>query len=272
VIPGLLLIAALTSPAQADSPEEWAALYNARLMASADRDPAAAIAVYDAVLQHLADDDPLRGELLYWRGRARLEEGDRDVAIADLRQAADEPRSGPQARAYLGRILLAENTVHKLPHNETFDDDGGAWVRGWPQGRLDDLAVVSLADQQGRVLAWRRVVREAEPDSIHLALSPGAAPERLSMAIRSDRFDAWLRILAEDADGGRWTASVLQISSDGWLNLDLAIDTFVPADAPASRQRPDGTPIVRLEIRDVTAFHAQDRGENRIFIDDISIR
>lgn len=270
--PAALLLGALISPALADSPEEWAALYDARLMASADRDPAAAIAVYDAVLQHLADDDPLRGELLYWRGRARLEEGERDAALDDLRSAADDARSGPQARAYLGMVLLAENTVGELPHHETFDAGGGAWVRGWPQGRLDDLAVVSLADQQGRVLAWRRVVREAEPDSIHLALSPDASPKLLRMAIRADRFDAWLRILAEDADGGRWTASVLQISSDGWLNLELAIDNFVPADAPASRQRPDGTPIVRLEIRDVTAFHGKNRGENRIFIDDIEIR
>jgi tetratricopeptide (TPR) repeat protein len=263
---------ALSADALADGPEEWAALYNGRLVDAVDRDPASAIPVYDAVLAYLDEDDPLRGELLYWRGRARHDLGQREAALEDLNAAAEDARIGPEARTFLGQLEVAERTVRGLPFLQDFDDGERSFVRGWPIGRRDDLSVVRLSDRKGQVMAWRRLVREAEADRIVLGVAVDAAPERLRFTVRSDAFDARLRVLLEDAEGRRWTAPVLLVPSDDWLTLDLGIASFVPAEAPASRARPDGTPIRRVEIRDVTAFHAADRGENRLFIDDVELR
>lgn len=273
-MPAALLAAAvvLWGAARADGPEEWAALYNGRLAGAVDRDPAQAISVYDAVLAYLDDDDPLRGELRYWRGRARLDIGQRAEAMLDLSAAAEDARMGPEARAFLGQLELAERTVLALPFHQDFDDGERSLVRGWPEGRRDDLSVVRLSDRPGQVLAWRRNVREAEGDSILLALAADRAPERVRVTVRADAFDARLRILLEDVEGRRWTAPVLVIPSDDWLEVDLGVAGFVPAEAPASRARPDGAAIRRVEIRDVTAFHAADRGENRLFFDDVDIR
>ena len=98
-----------SGPALASGPEIWSALYNARLIESADRDQRAASDVYEAVLEHLEAEDPLRGELLYALGRARLDAGDRAGARAALVQAAS-PNNPPQARepaeALLARLEL----------------------------------------------------------------------------------------------------------------------------------------------------------------------
>lgn len=263
---------ALCADARADGPEEWAALYNGRLVDAVDRDPASAIPVYDAVLAYLDDDDPLRGELLYWRGRARHDLGQRDGALEDLNAAAEDARIGPEARTFLGRLELVERTVRDLPFEQDFDDGQRSFVRGWPIGRRDDLSVVKLSDRPGQVMAWRRMVREAEADSIVLGLAADTAPEHLRLTVRADAFDARLRILLVDVEGRRWTAPVLVIPADDWLRLDLGIASFVPAEAPASRARPDGAALRSVEIRDVTAFHAADRGENRLFIDDVELR
>ena len=264
----LAAAAVLCGAAWADGPEEWAALYNGRLAGAVDRDPAQAISVYDAVLAYLDEDDPLRGELRYWRGRARLDLGQRDGAIEDLQAAAEDARLGPEARTFLGRLELTESTVKSLPFTQDFDDGERSFVRGWPNGRRDDLSVVRLSDRPGQVLAWRRNVREAESDSILLAFAVDSAPEQLRITARADAFDARLRILLEDVEGRRWTAPVLVIPSDDWLSVELGVASFVPAEAPASRARPSGAAIRRIEIRDVTAFHTADRGENRLFFDD----
>lgn len=262
----------LVGVASADSPEDWNGLYNARIIAASDPDPAASLAVYDAVLLGLAPDDPLIGEARYWRGRARLDAGLREQALQDLRAAAEDDRVGAEARAFLGRLELAERTVTELPHVDDFDDGERAWVRGWPRGRLDDLSVVSLSDRPGRVLAWRRVVREAEADAILLAVDTDRAPERIQLTVRADAFDARIRVLVEDVEGRRWTAPMMRVPADDWLELDLGMGGFVPAEAPASRMRPDGTPIRLIEIRDVSAFHGADRGETRLFFDDVALR
>ncbi|MEC7948411.1 MAG: hypothetical protein VX265_12660 [Myxococcota bacterium] len=265
-------VVALCGFARADGPEEWAALYNGRLVGAVDRDPAQAISVYDAILAYLNDDDPLRGELRYWRGRARFDLGQRDAALEDLRAAAEDERVGAEARTFLGRLELGERTVRSLPFSQDFDDGERSFVRGWPMGRRDDLSVVALSDRKGRVLAWRRNVREAESDRILLAVATESALEHLRLTIRADAFDARLRVLLEDAEGRQWTAPMLVIPSDDWLTIDLGVASFVPAQAPASRARPGDASIRRIEIRDVTAFHAADRGENRLFFDDVELR
>ena len=258
--------------AHADGPEEWAALYNGRLVDAVDRDPAQAIPIYDAVLAYLDRDDPLRGELLYWRGRALLDLGRREDALKDLHAAADDAGVGAEARTFLGQLELAERSVDAFPFVEDFDDGARTFVRGWPVGRRDDLSVVRLADRKGQVLAWRRTVREAEADRILLAVTTDTVPEHVRLTVRSDAFDARLRFLVEDTEGRRWTAPVLAIPSDDWLRVDLNLAGFVPAEAPASRARPDGTAIRTVEVRDVTAFHTESRGANRLFIDDVDIR
>ena len=200
------------------------------------------------------------------------DDGQVTAALDDLRIAAGYPSTREEARSFLGQLQLRQNEITNIPFSQNFDGGDSNFVRGWPAGRVDDLAVVKLSDRPGQVLSWRRTVRDAEGDGILLAVRSLEIPERIRVAMRADSFDARLRVLVEDSDGRQWTSSVLLVPSDGWGIVDLAVAELVPADAPASRDRPVGVVVRRVEFRDVTAFHGLDRGENRIFLDDFALR
>lgn len=269
------LLAALAAPAWGSGPEVWAALYNGRLMASADRDQAAAIAVYETLLADLSDGDPLRAELSLWLGLAQLDDGRQDAAVESLRDAVrlGGPDVRLQARRVLAELLLRERAIVSLPFTTTFADGVGPVVRGWTHDLPDALALAPGDPADGTVLAWAVDVQAGEDDFVRLELRPDAGPvTRLRLRLRSTAFEAQVRVMVEDAQGERWTAPVQAVPAGTWVGIDRGLLDFAPADAPAALRRPEAGQVRAIEIRDVTGYHSIDRGENVLWIDDLDLR
>lgn len=271
----LLLALACLGGARAEEPEVWSALFTGRLLASADADHSAAAAAYQAVLEHLPADDAQRGVLSYWLGRSLLDAGEPQKAWTVLVEAAstDDSQVREGARKLLAGLQLAETRLRSLPLVTSFEDGRSPLVRGWTRGDLEDLRVVRDAPGARSALAWKVDVVAGQDDFLRAALSEQAqALARLRLRIRSARFGSQVRVLLEDEQGVRWSSPVLAVPADAWLPVDLGLSDFAPADAPAAGRRPRLGSIRALELRDVTAFLSEERGENRLFVVDLELR
>ncbi len=272
---GLLVALALLGGARADEPEVWSSLYAGRLLASADADHSAAMAAYEAVLDHLPADDPQRGALSYWLGRALLDAGEPQRAWGLLVEAAKSSdhqlRFG--ARKLLAGLQLAEARVLSLPLTARFSDSSSPLVRGWTRGALEDLRVVQDARGGTPALQWSVDVVAGQDDFLRAALGPEAQKlSRLRLRLGATRFASQVRVLLEDNEGVRWTAPVLAVPKEGWLPVELDLADFAPADAPAAGRRPRLGSIRALELRDVTAFLSEDRGPNALLVAELELR
>jgi len=114
MLAGLMFILAT----EAATPEVWAALHNGHL-AAANHDHAQAIAIYEAVLAHLPHEDPIRGELLYWLGRANYEMGEYDTAKLALDQAITASPSHREAIKLIALLELWQTPILSLPHTSS---------------------------------------------------------------------------------------------------------------------------------------------------------
>ena len=272
---GLLLALALLGQSEADEPEVWSALYAGRLLASADADHGAAVAAYEAVLEHLPADDPQRGALSYWLGRALLDSGEPQRAWKMLVEAAqsDDPQLREGARKLLAGLQLAEVRVQSLPLSARFAEGRSPLVRGWTRGALEDLKVVREVRGAAAALAWSVDVVAGQDDFLRAALGPGAQElSRVRLQLGSTRFPSQVRVVLEDDEGVRWTAPILAVPEEGWLPVALGLSAFAPADAPAAERRPRPGSIRALELRDVTAFLSEERGENVLLVSELELR
>ena len=259
------------APVVAGGAEDWSSQYDARLSQALGSEPSEAIAVYEALLAQLPQENPQRGDVLYWLGRARWSAGDLAGAKQSLESARGYRSSRPRARILLGRLSAEEKAVRRLPYREEFRLDAGPWVRGWERGRDDDLSVYD--GPGGRVARWLTEVQEGEDDFLIFGLNTdGAKIGEFSMRVWADALTTHIRILIEDDEGRRWTAPVEVIKVGKWNDVSILLKDFVRADAPAARGKPDSRRLRWFIFRDVTAFHSAARGENTVFIDDLSVR
>jgi hypothetical protein len=259
------------APVFAGGAEDWSSQYDARLSQALGSEPSEAIAVYEALLAQLPQENPQRGDVLYWLGRARWSAGDLAGAKQSLESARGYRNSRPRARILLGRLSAEEKAVRGVPYREEFRHDAGPWVRGWERGRENDLSVHD--GPGGRVARWVTEVQEGEDDFLIFGLNTdGAKIGQFAMRIWSDSLTSHFRILIEDDEGRRWTAPVQVIKAGKWRDVSISLKDFVRADAPAARGKPDSRRLKWFIFRDVTAFHSAARGENTVFIDDLSIR
>jgi len=261
----------LSAGAAAASPEAWSALQAARVLQAVERDPLAAAAAYEVLLDQLAADHPMRGEALYWLGRARFEAGDAGRARAALQRAAAHPRSRPAARAFLGWMSLEERQIKGLPYVEGFSLGTGALVRGWGRGADDDLRL-----SEGGVVgaaAWRVAVADGEEDFLALPLAPGAGRlTELSLRARAEGFDALLAVVVVDAAGKRFVSpEPLRVRTIEWTELRVDPSALLPEDLVGGG-RLDRAAVRRVELVDVTAYHSRARGQHWLFIDELSLR
>ncbi|MCB9780820.1 MAG: hypothetical protein H6742_19785 [Alphaproteobacteria bacterium] len=253
----------LAGPAWAGGPEVWAALHDARLTESADRDPANAVAIYETLLHHLPTDDELEAELLLQLARARFDDGSLDGAREALEKAGSDPGVGARARAWRVQLDAWEQRVQATPA----EDARAALVLGW--SAAPDAALT--ADDDG--LTWVTDVRDGRDDFLLAAIDAAAAPfDRLVLHLRADDFPAHLRVIAEDAHGQRWATPVTLVRPGAETKLELELADLLPAAALARDDRVDPADVRLLMLQDVTAFHGSDRGENRVRIDVLSLR
>lgn len=265
---GVLLLASgvLAGNAQAAGPEVWAALHDARLAEAADRDPGAAIAIYETVLHHLPDDDVLRGDLLLQLARARFDEGDLAGARAALVDASHDPQVSAQARAWRVQVDAFQHRIQALPLSTTFADGTAPFVLGWSAAASASLS----GGPPG--LVWTTVVRDNRDDYVLAALDARAAPLHiLALRIESSALDAHLRVIVEDDGGRRWTAPVVALDAGAPTDLELEVLDLLPAQAAGPLVAdPDAIRVVMLQ--DVTAFHTAQRGINQLTVSRFELR
>ena len=273
VVIGLTGVIFATTNSEA-SPEAWASMQTGRAMLAVDRDPMAAASVYEALLDNLADDDPLRGEVLYWLGRARFDAADPVRARTALLRAAAHPQARERARAYLGWMALEERQIKSLPYVETFAAGTGALVRGWGRGAEDDLGAASGRGRSDTTAAWRVGVSDGEQDFLAVAIAPDAGRlEHLHIRLRAEGFEAVMTIVVVDADDRRWvSAETTRIPTKDWTDLRIDTGTLVGEGPGGGAQQLNPSRVRRVELVDVTAFHSRMRGEHWVFIDELSLR
>ncbi|MAY79355.1 MAG: hypothetical protein CL930_01045 [Deltaproteobacteria bacterium] len=271
MLAGMLLLA-LSGPVWAGAAETWAAQYDARLTQAAGNDPSGAIAVYETLLAQMPNTDTMRGDVLYWLGRARWSAGDSQGARQSLESALEYRASKRRARVLLGRLAVAEKAIRSVPHKSDFRINAGPWVRGWERGQETDLTVDDGLG--GGVLSWKTELVNRLDDFIIMGLdTDGDKVTQLSFRVQTDTVETHLRILVEDEEGQRWTAPLQIVEVGKWSQVRLQLATVMPAEAPAAEGRSlDLSAVHRVILRDVTAYHTQDRGKNTIFIDDFEIR
>lgn len=265
VLLGLGLLG-LPLAARGAGPEVWSALHDARLAESADRDPAAAIAIYETVLHHLPADDLLRGELLLQLARARFDEGDLEGSRAALIEASQDPQVGARARAWRVQVDAWERRVPRLPLVESFTRDVGPLVLGWSAAAYASLRA------GGEGLAWTTVVRDNRDDYLLLALDEAAAPLRaVRVRVSSADLVAHLRLIVEDDGGLRWTTPVVAVEPGPPEELLVEVEDLLPAHT-IGPERVDPARIRVVMLQDVTAFHSAARGPNRLVVSQLELR
>ena len=266
---GLGLLSA--RPAAALTPEAWASLQTARLSSSLDGDPAAAVVVYEALLEHQQADEPGRGQILYWLARALAEAGRDAEAVRIMEQAARLPESREAARTWQGLFAVSRRPVEALPYIEGFEKSPGHVIRGWPRGRMSDLGI-ERSDASKPHLRWATTVQDGEEDGLVIGLGPGADRlGRMRLRARSSAFEAWLQVSLVGVDGRMWSTPAIQVPTEHWRSVALDLDDFYPADpaAAVTTGRPDR--VQQVQVRDVTAFYARSRGPHLLHLDDLEL-
>jgi len=259
--------------AQAEGPEAWASLHDGRLTQSMDRNPAAAIAIYETLLAGMPQGDLMRGDLLYWLGRARLAGGDAAGATETLGQAQEVWSSRSRARALLSRLQAQRQAVRSVPYDQDFSEGTAPWVRGWNRGQDSDLEVDRESESTGPAASWRVEVRQGEGDFLAMAVATdGVRIQQIEMQLRASNFPAYVRITMEDADGKRWTSGSYFVQTGEWNQITVGLSQLVAMGKTAGQSRISGDRVRWITLHDVTAELTDDRGENRLLIDDLSLR
>lgn len=188
----LALLALLIGAAQAATPEEWAGLYNGRLAAAIDRDPVQAITIYEAILSNLSATDPLRGDLLYWLGRAHYEVGDLDAARAALLGAAAAPRGANDPREIADSLRTWSGRIQTVP------------ARTQPEAKISGDAV------------WRLAFDEL-PKPVN----------EIRLRLRSEGGATVVRVDLMTLDGRRLPSlESVELPADEWTDLTLEMSDF----------------------------------------------
>lgn len=264
------MIAALLAAATvvwAGTPEEWSSTYDARLSQALGAEPSEAIAVYEALIAQIPADDDQRGEVLYWLGLARWSAGDFAGAKRSLASALPYRSSRARARGMLGRISLREQAIQALPFEQDFRLNPVPWVRGWERGTESDLGVTDGPD--GRALQWRTELMDGQTDFIAFGLdTDGERVTSVAMRVRSESVPAKVRVVLEDADGRVWLSDKLTVRMGRWTELKLPVKSFQSAEGTTINPRS----IASLTLQDLTALHTNARGENVLWLDDLSVR
>lgn len=231
--------------ATASGPEDWAALHSGRLFSSLDRDPTAAVTVYEAVIDHFDDDDPLRGDYLYWLGRAWLETGDGVQATQTLQQVELRSPMGTAARDFRGRLDLTRHSVSALPITIDTSTEPLPLMPGWGS-QSPSLDVV----HQGLPhFSWPIAVESVRSDFLAVGLAPGAGRlQSVRVDARSTEVVLAVRIVVETWSGGTWVSATQVLRPGVWTEVGASLDTMLPRRRADTRLDPRQVGMVAIEL------------------------
>jgi len=261
MIPVALLVLASSAPVHASGPEEWAALHSGRLMAALDRDPMAAISVYEAVIEHLDADDPLRADYMFWLGRAWFEAGQPEEAINAL--AAIDSRSSVSltARALHGRIKLDQNRLKTLPVTIEPDQDGAPIVVGWSADAAP-LTVVPAAGGGPTTLSWPLATDQLRAGFLAVGLDPDAGQlESVQLVAQSSTVVLAARVIVETFDGQTYAGVPSVLRPGVWTNVEARVGQLRSRSPGNSPLNPRNVSMVAIEMAPVDPGSVSAGGE-----------
>ncbi len=216
----------LMGTAWASGPEDWAALHSGRLSSSLDREPAAARAIYEAVVEQIDDDDPLRGECVYWLGRAAFESGKRDEAIALLGAVDGRSSVAAAARSLRGRLGVQRHLVTTLPAELNLVGPNAQVVPGWSPGMAP---IETLVDADRPMLSWPVTMDAVQVGFLAIGLAPTAGRvDTVRMEARSTEVALAVRWVAETVGGGTWLGAPQVLRPGMWQTVSVDLDTLRP--------------------------------------------
>lgn len=234
---------ALVATMLATGPEDWAALHSGRLMHALERDPSAAISVYEAVIEHLDEGDPHRSEYLYWLGRAWFDSGDADQAAEVLARVDGRSIVGPAARTLRGRIELDRSRVPHLPAPLDLTATPTPVVPGWSAGTpAVPLTVVPPAGGGPATVMWPIATEDVRAGFLAVGLAPGAGTfEGVRFEARSSEVVLAARVVVETFDGRTYAGVPSVLRPQVWTDVDARVSQLRP-------QRPDDTALVADQV------------------------
>ncbi|MFH1464085.1 MAG: hypothetical protein ABIO70_06850 [Pseudomonadota bacterium] len=272
-MPGAWVLALLLAlPVRADEgPQEWAELYEARLLDSADAATETTAFNLQSLLNRLNPSDPLYGQVAYWLAHAYVCLDEHAQAHEALAIAAEAPDSRDAALALQAQIDSIERTIKRLPLRADMDNDPGPFVHSWLFGDRGWLELGTPQGEQDQALRWATIVQDRHDDQISLHLGPGATGlEHIAMNLKAENFPAFVRVLLEDAHGREFATDPFPVPTDSWLPVDLDRRSFHSTDPTTPRARPAAAVRV-LHVHDVTTYLSSDRGPRVVWIDDLSL-
>jgi len=231
--------------ALASGPEDWAALHSGRLISSLDRDPAAAVSVYEAVIDHLPDDDPLRSDYLYWLGRAWFETGDAARSLETLQEVDGRSKVGTVSRNFRGRLELTRHPVASLPTTIDAKTSPLPLIPGWGA----HSAPLDVIHQGMPHLSWPIAVDAVRAGFLAVGLAPDAGRlEGVRVEARSTEVVLAVRIVAETWDGGTWVGAPQVLRPGLWTEVTATPDSLRPQRPTDARLDPDEVGMVAIEL------------------------
>ncbi|MEL6349230.1 MAG: hypothetical protein AAFV53_39365 [Myxococcota bacterium] len=205
-----LVLSLVLSAANAAEPENWADLHKGRLYATLDADVEQAITIYETILYHISQDDPQRGQLLYWLGHAKMKAGDLAGARVQLVDAQRFSAVRQPATELLRLIGVWEGRVDTLPHAARPDvllKQGDVWqlAFGEMEGSVQEIRVkaraeggptvlrLALQDQGGRELPALDTIQISDREWTEFTIEP--SDFRLSAQAQGQPRPLWLMTL-----------------------------------------------------------------------------
>ncbi len=239
----------------------WETLHDARLIEAVDGTADVAVRYYESLLAEddLAQDDPLRGEVLVALGEARLALGQTDAAMRALRGATAHEGVAERAAVLLARMALAEGQVRSLPYRANFEDEGvGGWVRAGEHASHGPLR--AERGPEGGWLAWPTRA-ERSPDRLLLAVGD-VGLRRMGFRVRPEQRPVRLRVRLSDGGGQAWDAAEIACPQGVWTTVELS----------AAALRASQGNVRLIEVSDISGAALGSRGPNLIRIDDVEMR
>lgn len=216
----LLLLAALAHGQDLDDRQTFS---DALLEESAYGDVSGAIETYEQLVARLADDDPLRGDVLLALGRAHWSTGRLDAARTWLLEGIRTGVCPTRCRDWLERVEIEASRIDSLPVTWTFDDGSEhALFHPW---RFQDRGGIRTQDG---TLVWRTSPDSSlDYDRLKLGIGEVGEVHSIELRLKSVSRDMTLQLVVVRRD-------------DAEVNYGLREALRVPAGAPyVARVVPD---------------------------------
>jgi len=225
---GAVLVVWATS-ARAQDLDDRQLFSDALLQEAAYGDIPGAVRTYEALARRLADDDPLRGDVLFALGRAHWSTGRVDAARTWLLEGIRTGVCPTRCRDLLERVELEAAQITTLPLTWTFDDGSEhALFHPW---RFQDRGSLRAA---AGTLEWRTTPDRRQPDRLVMGIGDVGRVTSLTLKLASVSRDMRLQLVAVTDDGLQYgLRDALRVPAGRPFTATVTPKDFVPvAEGP----------------------------------------